>query len=711
MKFLLLRAVAIWRRLRHGARQPERDLQHEARVTRLMRRANPFAPWHERANWLIDVAAWLRSEQRVSAPDTATGRKVRHRRARFLLDWLDAHRDERKVVHATLQKTVRDAMGTELFASTGMVREPGFIGEILAHCSRALLPSTPAERDLSGLFTAMFPDARDAEWIASLSPRTLARFWKLLADDGITHNCLRQIDESLVYLVTNVMAIGISPGLRQRQDSNLPLRTSPFMSLRRELEKYLAFPVHDDAALRSVKMLIAVCQAQADRIDEHAEQHGVSVGLLYNLERLRAQLARMNALIELRAAIISGAADTPEKARALLLQLAQSHHRHARLRGLLAEHLTLFSRRMVGQGRRGAIGRAAMTRVAWRRALQAGAIGGAVLAVTALVRLMLPQVALPSFFQALASTVDYLVTFALVGAIGGVIAGWQTSATAGLAGRMGALDTVDGLRAFQETAAAGMRAQTAAALGNLISIVPVVLALVAAFGVLLPGSLLDTYRAHDGLRNFSAVGMTPVYAVLTGVELWLGGVAASLAANWFALHRLRDTLPHHRRLVFALGVVRARRLASWLERGIGGMAGGVTLALLWGALPMVAALFGVDLETRHGVLMAGTLAADAIALGPHVFALPAFWLAFAGVLLALMLNIGTAFCCALAFGLHARSVPARTRRVVARVLLRRFANAPGAFLLPAEESPRARRLSALPPEPSEEGPRRVSGED
>ncbi|MDB5823950.1 MAG: preprotein translocase subunit TatB [Herminiimonas sp.] len=691
MKFLILRAWAVWRRLRRGARISQLDLQYDAQVRRLISRANPFAAWHERANWMVDVAAWLRHEQRVTLVEQSAGRRVRQQRARFLLDWLDAHRDERKLVQATLQKTLREAVGPELFSATGMPREPAFFSELAARLGRSLLPNGLAGRDLSSLFTAMFPEPRDAEWLLALPPRTVTRFWKLAADDALAHNYRRQIDEALLYLVTNVLAVGISPAFRQRLDSTVPMLASPFMSLRRELESYLSLPGPDEAALRSVRMLVAVCQAQTDRITVHAEKHGVSVSLVYHIERMRSQLARMSCLIELRATAASHGQPAADRVRGLLADLVQTHHRHASLRGLMAQNFTLFARRMVGRRELPGKRDSARDSRSYAGLLDAGAIGGVFLAIAVMVRTSLPSEHLPFFFEGFASAMNYGLTFLLIASVGGVFAGWQSCAAAtGLVARMSALDTVDGLRALQDEIARVLRGHTAAVLGNL-GVVAALVALAAVSTRLFSGApLLDFGRAHGTIEGLSAVGATPLYAIATGFLLWLAGVTGSLANNWFALHGMREALGHHRRIVMALGVVRAGRFAAWLQRSVGALASGLTLALLLGMVPVLASFFGIPLGIRHVALAGGTLAAAAGSIGVGALSMPEFWLAVAGVMLTGVLNISVAFVCSLVFGMHARAVPRRTRRLVWRALVRRLARSPGWFLFPA-------KAQALPP--------------
>jgi site-specific recombinase len=190
-------------------------------------------------------------------------------------------------------------------------------------------------------------------------------------------------------------------------------------------------------------------------------------------------------------------------------------------------------------------------------------------------------------------------------------------------------------------------------------------------------------RAEAALHSLSLLGATPLFAAFTGVLVWLAGLAAGFADNWFALRRLRDSLAHHRRVVHALGTHRAQRWAAWLERNVAGIAGNLALAVLLAMTPPVAQFFGLPLDVRHVTLSAATLAAAAVSLGWHVVAMPEFWLAVAGVAAIGLLNLGVAFSCALMLALRARDVPRRQRRMAIRAVWRRCLQRPVEFLFPA----------------------------
>ena len=683
MKISFLRALGIWRRLRRGPRGHLHHLAYGQQVEALMARANPDGSWMERANWIIDVAEWLRREPRVSLLDENALQRKRSQRLRFLLDWLDVHRDCRRAVQMSLQKTLREAAGPELFCATGLPREAAFFGELSEHVIKTMLPRAPSDWNLSALLMALFPEPADADWLLGLNHSMLSRVWKLIGDDGIAHTYRSQIDEAMIYLVTVVVAVGISPNFQQRLEPRLPFRASPFMALRRELEAYLLTDARDEAALRSVRMLLGVCRAQTDRIYAHLDEYGISVGLVYSIERMRAQLARIGRLIDLHA-MQSADGQASGRVQALLVDLITAHHRRSSLRGLLRRNFSMLARKLVERNASHGEHYIARDRTEYRAMLNAAYRGGIITAFTALGKIMLSGAGPARFFEGAVSALNYSVSFLTIQAVGGALATKQPAVTApALAAKMGALDTVDGLRALVLEIAWLLRSQSAAVFGNLMAVIPTMIVISLAIAAFSGAALMPVEKAQASLHALSIFGPTPLFAALTGVLLWLSSLAASFADNWFALRQLREALACNRRLRYALGTARAARWAQWLENNVAGIAGNVSIGIFLGMTPVLSQFFGLPLDVRHVTLSTGTLTAAVMSLGWDTLATPEFWFAGAGIAVIGLLNVGVAFTCALALALRAREVPARVKRVVLRTVWKRFCASPFSFFLPA----------------------------
>lgn len=679
MKLSISRICAIWRRFRRGALRHHTDhARYLPQVESLMRRADPNAHWHARANWMIDLAEWIRREPKVSLLGGDKWRRVKHQRLRFLLDWLDAHRDVRQNVQATLRKTLREATGHELFSATGMPRESAFFSELTERIAKLILPRPIGQQDLSTLFTAMFPLESDAAWLLELDDNTMSRLWKLGGDDGIAHGYRQQIDEAMLYLVTMVISVGISPAFRQRLEPRMPLLGTPFMALRRELEHFLMTNTRNDATLRSVRMLIAVCQAQTDRIYAHLDEYGVSVGLVYHVERMRAQLARIARLLDLRAAPYSDQGSG--QVQAVLADLIVANHRRSSVRELLSRSFSLLARKMVERNADHGELYIARNRSEYRTIWKAALLGGSVMVFAAMAKYVINNIGLAYFFEGLFQSIAFAISFLFISAIGGMLATRQPAVTApALAAETGALDTPEDLRALLQQATAVLRAQAAAIFGNMMTAVPITIGLALAILLIMGRPLMSPEHAYTSMHALSFVGFTPLFAAVTGVLLWLASVMAGFADNWFTLRRLKESLAHHRRLVHALGTHRAGRFAAWLERNVAAIVGNVALAILLGMTPVIAQFFGLPLDVRQVTLSMVSLAAAAGSLGWEVLSMPQFWLACAGVAVIGLLNVGVAFFCALTLSLRARDVPKKRRRMVFRAVLRRFVLAPVTF--------------------------------
>jgi site-specific recombinase len=681
MKISLLKLVVFWRRVRHGG--PERlepgERDHR-QLERLMRRANPFASWGERANWLIDITDWLRRGLQAGRMKDDSWLRARQRRVGFLLDYLDTHRDVRRVVRTTVQKTLREAIGPELFCDTGLPQETGMFRAFGERVRKVLLPDSSLQPDLSALFIAMFPSHADADWLMALDHRTVNRLMRLCADDGIVHGYRKQVDEALVYLASMVVSAGISPDFRQRLEPGMPLQATPFMSLRREIEKFVLLPVGDEASLRGVRMLIAVCQAQTDRIYAHLDEHGVSIGLVQRVERMRAQLHRMGRLVDLR----SAPAEQPGTTgiQALLIELVQAHHAHALSRGVVSRSFALLARKMVERHAAHANLYAAHDRAEYSGMFKSAWRGGLLASVAALGRQTWHGGA--RFFDGTLAAAGFAMNFAAISAVGGSLAGQLPAvATPTLAAHLRSLDTIAAMRRLLAECAAILRGQAAAVIGNLAGVVPVVLAISFLLKALTGQSMLSPIDAHATLSGLSTLGATVVGAGVTGVMLWFSGIIGGFADNWFALRKMKDAVAHHRHLVRTLGAPRAQRWAGAMERHVAALAGTLSLALMFGLTPVLARFFGLPFDVRHVTLAAGQLTSAAASIGWHVGLLPDFWLACANLFLAGALNIGVALLCALLLGMHAREVPVRVRRVVFAALVRRVVFSPHTYLIPA----------------------------
>ena len=138
-----------------------------------------------------------------------------------------------------------------------------------------------------------------------------------------------------------------------------------------------------------------------------------------------------------------------------------------------------------------------------------------------------------------------------------------------------------------------------------------------------------------------------------------------------------------------LGPERAARAAQLIEDNVAALGGNVSLGVLLGMEPVIAAFFGLPLEVRHVTLSTGQLALASWSYGAGVFSLPAFWWAVAGIGAIGFFNLTVSFGLALIVAIRSTGRGAVSRRRLLRAVFARVRAAPRDFLLP----PRPIRVS------------------
>src|SRR5581483_199397 len=151
--------ATFWRKWRDALRTGRQ-------IDALLAHADPAAELAARNEWLIEIAHWLRRGGAIASgeaqPDQAP-KYPPHTRLRYLLQLLDRNPEWKARVAATLQSIVRDTDAMALLCDSGMPAHAGFSGALIERLQASLIPPAPNSRDLSALFTLIFPSADDAQ--------------------------------------------------------------------------------------------------------------------------------------------------------------------------------------------------------------------------------------------------------------------------------------------------------------------------------------------------------------------------------------------------------------------------------------------------------------------------------------------------------------------------------------------------------------------
>ena len=642
----------------------------------LLAHAQPGQPLAARVAWAEDLLAWVR-------------RDVPATRVRLLLQLLERQPEARERVAQTLRSIVRDTEALDLFADTGLPQGAGFTSELLARLVSGVLPNPPETRDLADIFDRLFPRDSTAGWLEQLDGGLAGRIIELFhhaetpAEGGWV--ALRtDLEDAMIQLADRVCVVGSNREVRARL-GRLAFRELPFQKLTPAVEALLArraagAPATELAAeLNVVRGVAEACDRAVDEVFGQLEKTGVSTALVYDLERLRAQVRRLELLLEAWAE----PALTAARKLAILAELVRQNHARRSVRELCRQNLHLLTRRIVERNAETGEHYVARNGREYTGMLWSAAGGGVVLGVTTVVKLLLARLVLPGFFQGAFFGLNYAVSFVVVQLCGFSVATKQPATTApALARQMTELHSPAQLEALVDEVVFLIRSQIASVFGNLALVIPATWLLDVLWNVITGVHLVNLHKAELILGTVAPWSGCWFFAMFTGVLLWLSSLFAAWLDNWFVLHQLNAALAQHRGLQRCFGPTRARRLAVWLEHNVAGLGGNISLGLMLGIIPSVAVFLGLPLDVRHVTLSTGQVTAAFATLGgEHFWALSTVWVAI-GILGIGLLNIMVSFSLALFVAIRARNLRGPERQQFYRAILGRFVRSPFSFVLP-----------------------------
>lgn len=631
----------------------------------------------ERHLWLIRLMEWLRHAPIASETQTPTPVL----RLKHLLNVLDRNEEHRARVALLLAQFWREVDTPALFADFGFAPRMALFGELGQRLRLRLLPTTPATTDLGELFGLLFPHADDAAWLEALDEDTLARLVALVSPD-IGEAAKAPLLDAIVFLSSAVRAAGFSGPLRQRMSAEL-LVDAPFRQLARVAEQVCELASAGDTAalLREAQYLRALldtCRRCADSVHEHLEEHGVSVDLVFEVDQLRLRTHRIE---ELLICVLS-----PEPARdiaQLLAGLVRTARERRSVRALLSRHYSLLARKVAERSAETGEHYITRNRTEYAAMLRAAAGGGAVLAGTTFVKFLVLALGLSAFWGGFWAGVNYATSFVVVHVLHWTVATKQPAMTApAMAAKLSDVSSDAAVEGFVDEVAHLIRSQAAGIFGNLLVVAPLVLAVQWAWRGLFGAPLVGVHDAEHVLATLTLLGPTALFAAFTGVLLFASSMIAGWAENWFVWHRLDSAIAWNPRSIARLGAPRAQRWAAYWRANISGYAANISLGLLLGIVPAVAAFFGLPIEVRHVTLSTGQLSAALGALGWDVLRHGAFWWCVAGIAVTAALNLAVSFLLAFKVALRSRGIRLADRSRIYHAIGRRFRRQPASFLLP-----------------------------
>lgn len=624
----------------------------------------------------VAVVRWTRS-----GPRRARGTQ----RLLDLLELLENNSDLRWQLQTSLGRTLGQLDCLALFAEAGLPSVHSFATEVVQRSVAKLMPSARTDSDARRFINDLYSSESSAKQFAALTPELFDRIVHILTPDSEPEFWDRQehdLKEAMRLLASRISGLGLQPEVRDRSTASR-VAHSPFYELVAKTEELLAEEGSElPAKLDGWKQVVARCRGEMEIVYEHMESTGISVELVFDLKTIQACLVRMEALAKALTA-----ANPEEKSaaiHALLLRLIEGNITDKQLTSLLRENLNLLARKIVDRSGDTGEHYIASSRAEYWHMWRA-AIGGGLLTVfTAAIKLRIIEAHLPPFVEGFASGTNYAISFLLLQAFGLVLATKQPATTAAAFARIirdhGGRQRSSKLTEF---VARITSTQLAAAVGNVVAVCAGALAFETIWKAVFRESYLPELSAnhvYETLNPFASG--TALYAMETGVILWLAALAGSWTENAAVYYRLADAVAQHP-LGLRVSKAFSKKAARVVKHNIGGWSTSIVLGYLLGFAPEVGVFFGLPIEIRHVTLSSGTLALAAARFGTASLGDRWFYRASLGIVAIFVLNLFTSFTIAAYVALRAYNVRSREQWAIVRFLAVAAFRSPLRFIWPA----------------------------
>jgi site-specific recombinase len=642
---------------------------------------NPEASLAERHVWLIRLFEWIRGDQTSVTAALA--------RVQAFIDAVQSDPELQSRLQAWWETLLQTVDVTPLLADFGFAPRTAFVSELAERLRRKLLPGTPETQNAAELFALVTPTRFDAQWLSALEESQADQLTALLSanperDARRWHHSLM---DAITYCTAQVRATGFAPELRLRMRRDSP-HVRAFHALPADVQAlHSAFfqRERDDAALQAAvqqyRERLDACRQAVNSIYAHVEENGISVGMVFRLRQLRARILRDRELLD---ALLS-----PKPALMALKLLARRviiAQDSKSIGALISANSSLLSAKMAERSAETGEHYITRNRGEYRDMLAHAMGGGAVTALTTLLKFMVAGIGLSAFWNGFWSGVAYAASFILIQLLHFTLATKQPALTAPvMAARLKDIDADNSgekLAQFVDEVTHLVRSQIAAVVGNVFMVVPAVLLIDTVIELALGRPMISVESAQYVLKSLTLLGPTLLWAAITGVVLFISSLIAGWAENGFVLHRLDSALRHNPRLTAVLGTRRAARWSSFMREHISGFASNISLGLMLGLIPAFAGFFGLGIELRHVTLSTGQLAAAGAALGLEAFQYAAIWWCIAAIPLIGALNLSVSFYCAFRLALQANNVSRVDRARIGAAIRARWRSHPGSFFVP-----------------------------
>lgn len=646
------------------------DLHH---LLDLLQKTDDFK---QRIDWLVLFFSWLRLPPHSDIDTAIELQRLPSVRFKYFLNVLDKNEELRKKFFTLLNQTLAEMSEVHFFSEVGLSNQIGFLQELSERFVAKLLPETPLKHDLHSLLFRLFPDSSDLVWLDHFDNEILSRLIRECRAAGSSSSMVDDVKDSLVFLSTQASALAYSAPFRERLGRQRVM-SMPYHRLTQQIQQFIEARTSNDYATlqrkkNEILVSLADCFGSLFQVQTHLDEFGVSLSLVFQMERLRRQLHRLGQLIEM----ISAPTPTPNDLKTFIVQLVHDTQTKRGLRTFIGDNMSLLNQKVVERNSEIGEHYITKTRSEFYHLFKKAGGGGILTAFTVYLKFMIASWGLSSFLTGFFASINYSLSFLAIQFSGFTLATKQPASTApAIATKLKDL-SLDKLETVVDEMLALIRSQFVAILGNLSFVAPTALIVYYVIAGITGSTALSTENAQYVMTSLSVLGPSFIYAAFTGCLLFASSLFAGWFDNWVTFRKMNQRIRYNEKFRQAFGDRRARALGRFLQKNAAALTANISLGCMLGIVPEIMKFLGLPLDVRHVTLSTGSLMAALPVLGYDVALSWPFWNAVLGIFVIGLLNVSVSFALAFSLAINAQRVRHIQRNALLLALARRISKNP-----------------------------------
>lgn len=601
-----------------------------------------------------------------------------------LIEELKASPDSRQQVTKALQDFLVTREFTTALTETGLTLESGVFTEIYKRLEYKILPKPVESLDILSFMRRVFDAQSDASWLENIDRTLFSEFLSLILPDHekLVDPIGPQLFMSIEILSLRLAGLGYDPVVTHRLRARREFQHA-FMDVVRHVHAVLD---KGEEAIPSLKESLNRCTMAVRWVRSRRGVEGVSLALTYRLIKIQQVVDRMQLLLQLIEAILGKW--SPKPAQDLFFEVMGAELRRFELSKFLGDNVELLAFQITEHTGKAGEHYITRTRSEWSWMFRSAALGGMIVAILVILKYLGARLHLPLGPEAFLNALIYSGGFLVIHALGATLATKQPAMTAStLAASLDeATASHSAMEGLAEVIVRTIRSQMAAMFGNFFLAFPTAV-LICLPGTLMGHSLMSPEKAQltlDSLNFYKSLSW--LYAGMAGVCLFVSGLLAGFADNWFVFNHVGSRLRQSDLLRRLVGPQNLDRAIQTIDHNLGFWVGNTTLGIFLAMVPAVGVLTGLPLDVRHVTFSSGQFGAAMMSLK---FAVPASTaLVVAGTIFVVgLINLSVSFSLTLFVVVRSRKIRFSQTPLLLRKLGRRLRQRPLEFLLPLSDPP------------------------